>query len=46
MLANVYLSADEAGRDVLDRAFICLCGWQLSTLMKQCADVGTRGEEG
>jgi len=35
MLAEVYLSANDAGKDVLDRAFICLCGWQLQTLMKQ-----------
>jgi hypothetical protein len=35
MLADVYLSADDAGKDVLDRVFISLCGWQLQTLMKQ-----------
>jgi hypothetical protein len=35
MLADIYLAADDAGKDVLDRAFICLCGWQLQTLMKQ-----------
>ena len=32
-LADIYLSADEAGKDLLDRAFICLCGYQLKTLM-------------
>lgn len=35
-LADIYLSADDAGKDVLDRAFICLCGWQLKTLMENC----------
>lgn len=35
-LADVYLGADDAGKDVLDRAFICLCGWQLKTLMTAC----------
>jgi hypothetical protein len=33
-LADIYLSADEAGKDLLDRAFTCLCGWQLKTLME------------
>jgi hypothetical protein len=32
-LADIYLSADEAGKDLLDRAFICLCWYQLKTLM-------------
>lgn len=45
MLADVYLSADQAGKDALDKAFICLCGWQLSTLMKQCATSGSTSEE-
>jgi hypothetical protein len=35
MLAEVYVAADEAGKEILDRAFICLCGYQLSTLMTQ-----------
>lgn len=35
MLVDIYLSADDAGKDVLDRAFICLYGCQLQTLMKQ-----------
>jgi hypothetical protein len=38
MLADIYLSADDSSKDVLDRAFICLCGWQLQTLMKQVED--------
>jgi hypothetical protein len=33
-LADIYLSADEAGKDLLDRAFTCLCGYQLKTLME------------
>jgi hypothetical protein len=32
-LADIYLSADAAGKDLLDRAFICLCGYQLKTLI-------------
>ena len=39
-LANVYLSADEAGKELLDQAFMCLCGWKLATLMEQ---VGAKG---
>jgi hypothetical protein len=35
-LADVYLEADEGGKDVLDRAFICLCGYQLKTMMAEC----------
>jgi hypothetical protein len=34
-LADLYLSTNEAGRELLDQAFACLCGWQLQTLMKQ-----------
>ena len=33
-LADLYLSADDAGKDLLDRAFICLCGYRLKTLME------------
>lgn len=33
-LADIYLSADEAGKGLLDHAFWCLCGWQLKTLME------------
>lgn len=40
MLADVYLSADEAGREILDQAFICLCGWSLKTLMEQVDQQG------
>lgn len=35
-LADMYLDADEAGKDILDKAFICLCGYQLKTLMAEC----------
>lgn len=35
MLADVYETATEVQKDALDRAFICLCGWSLKTLMKQ-----------
>jgi hypothetical protein len=34
-LADIYLSADATGRDILDSAFMCLCGWQLKTLIEQ-----------
>jgi hypothetical protein len=46
MLANIYLSADEAGREVLDQAFICLCGWSLKTLMQQVDHQGKRERRG
>lgn len=45
MLADIYLSADDAGKDVLDRAFVCLCGWQLQTLMKQVDQLAPNTEE-
>jgi hypothetical protein len=34
-LAECYLSADAAGRALLDDAFTCLCGWRLETLLKR-----------
>lgn len=34
-LAQLYLSADEAGKELLDQAFTCLCGWRLSTLLER-----------
>ena len=40
MLAEIYLSANQAEKDVLDRAFICLCGWSLKTLMGKCVKEG------
>lgn len=39
-LAEVYLTGTEAQKDALDRAFICLCGWSLKTLIEQCAEGG------
>ena len=45
MLADIYFSADDAGKDVLDRAFICLCGWQLQTLLKQVEQLPPNDEE-
>lgn len=38
MLADLYLSSNENQRVALDRAFVCLCGWSLNTLMTQCKD--------
>jgi hypothetical protein len=40
MLAGIYLSANQVEKDVLDRAFICLCGWSLRTLMSKCEQEG------
>lgn len=40
MLADIYLSANQAEKDVLNRAFICLCGWSLETLMGKCEKEG------
>ncbi|HEX2598694.1 MAG TPA: hypothetical protein VHL05_07975 [Terriglobales bacterium] len=42
MLASIYLTANQAEKDVLDRAFICLCGWSLNTLMKRCEKEGVQ----
>jgi hypothetical protein len=33
-LAETYLSADIFGRELLDRAFTCLCGCRLKTIME------------
>lgn len=40
MLADIYLAGTEAERDVLNRAFTCLCGWSLETLMNRCQKEG------
>ena len=42
MLAGIYLAADEVEKDVLDRAFICLCGWSLQTLLNTCEKEGVQ----
>lgn len=42
MLANIYLSANEAEKAVLDNAFICLCGWSLNTLLSKCEHEGVQ----
>lgn len=35
LLKQVYEAADEAGKSALDSAFIALCGYSLSTLIKE-----------
>lgn len=40
MLADIYLQAEEAEKAVLDKAFICLCGWSLKTMMEKCEKEG------
>lgn len=42
MLANIYLSGSQDEKDVLDRAFTCLCGWSLKTLMSRCEKEGVQ----
>lgn len=42
MLAGIYLNANQAEKDILDRAFICLCGWSLRTLMDRCEQEGVQ----
>jgi hypothetical protein len=42
MLAGIYLSANEVEKAVLDRTFICLCGWSLKTLMNMCEKDGVQ----
>lgn len=42
MLANLYLDANQAERDILDKAFTCLCGWSLRTLMDKCEQEGVQ----
>lgn len=34
-LIAAYLSANDAGRELVDTIFACLCGWKLSTLLEQ-----------
>lgn len=43
MLANLYLDANHPEKEMLDRAFTCLCGWSLGTLMDRC--VQGQGED-
>lgn len=33
-LIAAYLSANDAGRELVDTIFTCLCGWRLSTLLE------------
>ena len=42
MLADIYLTSNPTEKDVLDRAFICLCGWSLRTLMDKCENEGVQ----
>jgi hypothetical protein len=35
LLEEAYLEADEAGKALLDKAFICLCGWSLQHLIEK-----------
>jgi hypothetical protein len=42
MLADIYRSANEAEKVVLDNAFVCLCGWSLKTLMSKCEKEGVQ----
>ena len=32
-LHGIYHNADKGEREVLDKAFICVCGWSLDTLI-------------
>jgi hypothetical protein len=41
-LASLYLNANQAEKDILDNAFICLCGWSLKTLMERCEQEGVQ----
>jgi len=34
-LIAAYLSANDAGRELVDTIFACLCGWKLSTLLSR-----------
>jgi hypothetical protein len=40
MLADIYISGNEVEKTVLDRAFVCLCGWSLKTVMDKCEKEG------
>lgn len=35
LLAEAYQTADDAGKAVIDRVFVCLCGWTLKTLLER-----------
>jgi hypothetical protein len=34
LLAAAYDAASPEAKEVVDTIFVCLCGWQLSTLLK------------
>lgn len=34
-LVTAYQKADAAGKDAIDMCFIALCGWSLTTFLKQ-----------
>lgn len=42
MLASLYIEANQAEKDLLDRAFTCFCGWSLKTLMDRCEQEGVQ----
>jgi len=42
LLLELYDRADDAGKQLLDQAFVCLCGWSLKSL-RAMAD--TEGSE-
>lgn len=37
-LIDAYLCANDAGRELVDTIFTCLCGWKLSTLLDRGDD--------
>lgn len=42
MLAGLYIDGNHVEKDILDKAFICLCGWSLKTLMDRCEQEGVQ----
>ena len=46
LLAEAYERADDAGKKLLDDAFVCLCGWSMKTLLeRQAEDPDTDDED-
>jgi hypothetical protein len=45
LLEEAYDTADDAGKALLDTAFICLCGYSLKTLREQPEVDNTDGDD-
>jgi hypothetical protein len=41
-LIDLYQRADAAGKKLIDDAFICLCGWSMTSLLSKVSELQTQ----